>query len=141
MERKTVSVDGKSYVINPYMASKGIRLLARLTKTLGLPLAHLLGGGGKADAGVVLPLAIQALTDRMEEEAVLQLIKDVLSSTLYENIPVSDVFDEHFQGGYGRLFKLLGEVVRYQYEDFLSVAVAVGLKELNREKASQSQKS
>jgi hypothetical protein len=134
---KPVTIGDVTYKLQKYPPKKALKLLAQLTKLVGVPLAHFFVGM-KDDAAKVLPIAVEALASRMDEDGVVDLVVQLVSCAIVDGVSVAETFDTHFQGRIGHLFKLVTEIVKFQYEDFLSVAVSAGLKEMAQAKSHQS---
>lgn len=124
---KQVEVDGESYTITMFTPTKALAVLTKLTKMVGQPLSQAAGGlnGNVED---VMPKVMEALGEKLDEKSVETLIKtDLMSAVLYGNQPVLGIFDMHFQGKIGTVFKLCYEVVRFNFDDFLGgLADAMG---------------
>lgn len=121
-----VSVDGRRYILNQYTAGKAVKLLARIAKVIGKPIALITGGGmGKEMTGEILATAVDALTQNLEPDDLDKMIRDILEGTLLidgnKNKNVVAIFDIEFAGELGHLFNLLKEVLKFQYSDFLAV--------------------
>jgi hypothetical protein len=134
---KDCVVAGKKYSVNQFMARRGTAIGAKLIRAVGVPMAALFAKGKKGNIGEVLPAFIESLAGRMDEELVLSLVDQLLSTTAFNGkllgayAPGEEgIWDAHFQGRLKDLFLLLTEVVKYQYQDFFSVAITAGLKEM-----------
>ena len=131
-------IDGETYKVKHFSATRGTRIFSRLVKFAGEPVAKFLSAGkaiknnDEAAANEVLGQAISALSSRIDENEVEVLIKDILDSVQVIEAKTgklrgvgAEYFDVHFQGRIGHLFKVLGKTVAFQYSDFLG-----GLAEL-----------
>ncbi len=118
-----VSVDGESYMVHAFPATKALKILTRLTKLVGEPLS-VFGGGIDGKAEELIPKAVRALAERLDENDVELLVKDILRSVSHGGVSVADKFETHFQLKFGHLFKLLASVLKFQYGDFFSVLAA-----------------
>ena len=58
------------------------------------------------------------IRDRSEDQYV-ELIKEILSGVTKNNMPVD--FENEFQLNYGNLFKLIKEVLEFNYRDVFSL--------------------
>jgi hypothetical protein len=145
---KDCVVGGKKYSINQFLAKRGTRIGAQLIRAVGVPMATLFSKGKKKEVGEMLPFFIEALASRMDEDVVEKLVSNLLSTTVFNGQVLGaydageeGTWDAHFQGRLGDMFKLLTEVVRYQYQDFFSVAITAGLKEMATAQTSSPQTS
>ncbi len=115
------NIDGTDYTITMLPADKAVILFTRLTKLIGKPLSNLVASGGM-DAevsGKLIGLCIEGLSENLDEEVVLKTIKDLLASTMVGNQMLDKVFNVHFAGRIGHLFKVVWAVLEVQYKDFL----------------------
>lgn len=119
---KTITVNEKQYTIKMFSPTRSTKLFAKLVKLMGAPFA-LMADGKKEDAkiGEMLSKAMMALAENLNEDQFEILLKELLSGAIYENQPVDTIFDKHFSGGISGAFLLAGEVIKYNYKDFLSV--------------------
>lgn len=119
-----VEIDGEQYTIQQFTSTKAVKTFARLAKLLGVPFAMLVKGAN-GNVEEVLPQVIKALFETADEDVIDRLIKDLLSCVMHNNQPLyresgPSQFETHFQGKFGSMFKLVSEVVQYQYKDFLA---------------------
>lgn len=128
IETRDVTVDDKRYSVTQFSATKGTKILTRLTMLLGEPLSVFMADQ-EADAQKVLPVAISALCARLDEDVVVNTLKELMDGVRDENGPIQ--FDTHFAGRFGHMFKLLPKILEVQYGDFLGVLfVAAGSKQI-----------
>lgn len=132
-----VVVDGEHYLVHQFPATKAMKMLTRIVKLIGEPVS-VLSDGFNSDAKEILPKAVRALAERLDENVVEQTVKDLLRSVFQGGTCVADRFDTHFQGRIGHMFKLLAEVLRYQYGDFLAVLAASAPREVAKASSPQS---
>lgn len=128
IRHKEFQLDGVTYITNQYTATRGLELQAKLMGVLGKPVGVLAGGGGDSEvtAGLIAN-ALQALSEKVNERNIVPLVKEILETTTIQdqNGFRSIVFDTDFQGRYTHLFKLIREVLAYQFSDFLGVFAAL----------------
>lgn len=122
-------VDGVRYQMNHYSASKGIRLLAKLLRVAGKPVSLVMAGGVDAEVKPeVIASAVEALAFSMEPKDFEDLCKELIEGTfIYDEGKMrSIVFEKDFSGRLGHLFKVLFQILKFQFQDFLGeVAAAV----------------
>lgn len=118
-----VEIDGHKYTLVQSPATVALKNMATLTKLIGEPLA-MAAGGMNEDVGAFLPKAVKVLSEKLDEDKVVGLVKDLLKSAVYNGQPVTAIFDTHFQGRLGSMFKLLLEVLKHQYADFFDILSA-----------------
>jgi len=114
------------FTIQPFGGTLGYRLLLRLGKLVGAPVARLAGGiekdadGDDAVDFNVISGAVQALADSVDVALVETLTQDLLAGCTVKMdgrvVAVQDVFDIIFPGNYGSLFALLGAVLEVNYK-------------------------
>lgn len=121
---KEYTIDGIQYTIQMLPAEQGLKVCSRLLKLIGEPLAELIKvQGDKTKIFEVLPLAIKSLIQNLHEEEVVALAKTLCScvSKAGTSANLDREFNLYFRGRYGHLFKILKEVVEYNFSDFLDV--------------------
>lgn len=130
-------IDGTLWTVNQFSASEGLRLMTRLIKLCGSPIAKAMQAlptdKSILDADVNLSLlaeAIDELTGRLDESEMLALIKRLVSCTQADGKDVDGRFDLVFQGRYRTLFSVLLFVLEVNYDvplgDWLNAASAAG---------------
>lgn len=121
---KEVAIGGDTYRVSQFNPTTGLKTLIDLAKIVGEPFA-LVTAGAKKDALDVIPSAVKMLLEKMDSEKTVSLIKDLIRSTEVKQgdryLPLTEIFDLHFQGRLGVLFKVLVEIVKVNYEDFSSI--------------------
>lgn len=125
-------IDGTLWTVNEFSATEGLRLLTRLTNLCGGPVAKALEslpkGEGILDAKIdfgLLGAALTDLTQRLDEDQVVELIKRLLACTIAKepgekSKEAGRHFDVTFQGRYLTLFKVLGFVLEVNFKVPLS---------------------
>lgn len=138
------TVDGRLYEFEQFSTTVALKTLSKLTKLLGEPIVLALGAIKKTDAAkakkgdkvktaldtdlsdldtAVLGQAVRSLIDRMEENEVVELVKQLTSvGLLCDHKPV--LFDEHYRGETSHLFKVLSASLSAQYGNFLGAVTA-----------------
>lgn len=117
IEQKTVTIDGEEYMLTQLPATKGIKVLKQIIKLVGPAFAEL----SKGDGDDIVSLALDKLFDNIDEVDVEQLVIALASTASKGSMSVN--FDQEFSGKYDRLFKLVKEVVEF---NFGSVFMLVG---------------
>lgn len=126
---ETITLDGKSYTLSPFMTTQGVMIFTELTMALGEPIIQLAlqaKAGGLSDMidRDLPPETISALmgglAQRLTPAAVDSLFKRILSQTMVGNtsMPVVSDYDTRFMGSYMHLMKLVWRTVQYQFSDF-----------------------
>lgn len=98
-------------------------MMTRLTKIIGEPIGFMFANEG-VDVDQMLPMAIRALSEKLDEDMVLDTVKQLLEGVRDKDGEIE--FDHDFSGKMGLLFKLLGKVLEVQYGDFFGGLVAKG---------------
>ena len=122
-EDTIIVIDGNTYNITPIPAMKGLSYLRRLGKLLGAPLATMMndnGGADKVDGEGSLQKAVQILVDNMDKEDVETLITDLLKTVTKQGQPLN--FTIEFTKNYGKLFKLVKEVVEVNFGSLFTLS-------------------
>lgn len=115
-ELRDVLIDGKNYSFQQFSATKGTRLLARVMRIIGEPMGFLAGALNKTASPELIGKAVKALTEKLDEDTVERTVKDLLEGARCEGKPV--VFDIHFAGQYGHLFRVVKAAMEAQFGDF-----------------------
>ncbi len=126
--RQSISIEfgGQTlnYEIQQLPPTKAIKLLTRTIKLIGEPLLVMLTAGGKDISKVnvldVLPGVARILREGLDETEVDYLIKEFMNCVFHGGQPVTPSFEVHFMGKLPVIFKLLVEVLKLNYADFLS---------------------
>lgn len=127
-----LEIDGVRYTTTQYPATGGHKLLIRLAKVAGGPLVSVMSAGGLgADVTPdLIAKAIDSLMGAVDEDMVDKLVKDALATTeVMEDSgrkALIACFDIHFAGRYGHLYKVLKEVLAFQYGDFFGAIAGAG---------------
>jgi hypothetical protein len=118
-------VDGLTYEISKFSATKGVRMLTRLASLLGEPIGAFTEGGlDKKITGDMVSRAAKALFERLDENQAEKTVKDLLENVRCDGKAIQ--FDTHFQGRILHLFKVLKEVLEVQYGDFFGEITKLG---------------
>jgi len=138
-EPKEVTIDEVTYKMYPLSPFKSSKILTRILKLIGRPLGKLIGesqkdakgNGSLLDADVnpeIIGMALEALTERMEENAIEKLMKDLLPTDLitfsvdgedYKKIVNIESHMNKREKGLMHLFKLVKFSLEVNYSDFL----------------------
>lgn len=124
-------IDGKTYEFQQFGPKHALKILTKLSRICGEPLALAFTAMGSKDGekpegglldrkidGKLLAAAVKALTDRLDEEEVIAIVMEL---TANDNVLCDGrrvVFDSHYQSGLGHMFKVLGTALEVQYGDF-----------------------
>lgn len=119
--RKTVEFDGTEYEIQAFVATKGIRIFKTLAKLIGPSFKAL---SEAKDEEAAASLAIVALLDSMDDVAVDELMKQLMSGVTKNKAELN--FETEFMANYGLLIKLAQEVVNLNWGSLFS---ALGMPE------------
>lgn len=128
LKSEEIVVDDRKYRVSQYTAGTGLKIFTKLAKLIGGPLSMLASKGMDAEvSGDLLGNAVSALTSQLEPDATLALTKEILLNTqISDNDKYRDItFDYDFAGRFGHLSKLLKEILKFQYADFLGELVAI----------------
>jgi hypothetical protein len=115
IHQKVVFVDGEEFKIHIFAPSRALKVLARLTKLIGVPMMAM-AGKDRDSALDAAPAAMKALVDRLDEDNVVSLVAELLTSVSHQNKQVN--MDLDFAGRLGTMTKLIKEVIEAQYTDF-----------------------
>lgn len=133
---KRVEIDGVIYGLQKFTARKSLNILTRLFKLIGEPVSTFAGAMEK-DFSLVLPVAVKALADRLDESETVSLIEELLKGVTIGGGSQQPTLDSHFQGQIGHLFKLMAEALKFQYGDFFDVLGSLSPAKLPGAKVNQ----
>ena len=117
-ENKDVVVDGTSYVVVPFSATKGLRISCKLIQLLGESAFKAMAMGMSVSAETMMASVGQGLFDKFSPDVVDSIVKEVLSGTLEQNTVVANDFDNRFSGNQFHMWKVVVASVRAQFGDF-----------------------
>lgn len=110
-----VHIGDETYVINPFLTTKGLRIKAKLVKYLGTSLSAAMGA---EDESSIIELLAQIFTE-MSEDQYVELVREITSNVTKNGMMID--FDKEFALNYANLFKLVKEVLEYNYKDLFSL--------------------
>lgn len=114
IEDKEIIIGDATYRIQPFPAFKGLVYLKKLTKLVGPSMTTLLGGSDGVDVDISsAEKAVELLVENFDGDGVETLIKDFMASVTKNGQPIA--FDIEFMADYGKLMKLVAEVVKVNY--------------------------
>jgi hypothetical protein len=127
------TIDGKKYQASHWPVDKATKMLAKLIKILGEPLAMVIMGASenKPEGGSVLDVsmndvnmdaigtAIKGLASRLDEDEVVKIFRDCLESGVLCEGKKFD-YNTHFMGRIGHMMRVMIFVLKHQYQDFLA---------------------
>lgn len=117
--RKTVQLGEFTYELQQFQPTKGYKIFLRTVKLVGEPLFQFVADSQK-DVKAVLPHVGRILRESLNEDEFDFLLKEYMTCVFYKGQPVSPIFESHFEGRMKDIFKLLVEVMKHNYEDFLA---------------------
>lgn len=137
-QSKELALGGFLYTVQQLPATRAYKLLHRLARALapaaaraagasqGLTVASLLG----VDVSSLAP-ALESVFDRLSEEQLDAVLKDLFAGALVTGEDVMsphlekrEVFDDHFAGNLGRMFKVAAFALKVNYDDFFGLLVS-----------------
>jgi hypothetical protein len=117
-------IDGHRYAVTQLPAMRALRLLNRLGRVAGPALATLVDGGAAAPGA--LGLAAEGLFERLPDEELEAIVKELLASARADGKELLPQFDLHFQGCMSTLFRVLSFALEANYGGFFADLVAAG---------------
>lgn len=112
IKQKDVVVSGTEYKLTQFPATKGVALLKQLTKLLGPSFAEMAKGAEGADG--VMGLAMEKLIENLDNVNVEELVKYLVMNGASKGSAAIE-YDTEFAGEYDKLFKLVQEVVEFNF--------------------------
>lgn len=115
--QKVVHVGDESYLVTAFLTSKGLRIKSRIIKYFGASLTEAFSGDAEDDSTIISVIA--GLFDQITEEQFIELTKDILSNVTKNNQMID--FEREFSKNYVNLYKLIKEVLEFNYSDLFSL--------------------
>lgn len=116
IEDKVVTIGTDEFRIQPFPAFRGLTILKKLTKIIGPSMTKLMSNVSPDGSEVEsdnLEKAIELLVENFDGDGVETLIKEMIGSVTKNGKPIS--FDLEFMADYGKLLKLVVEVIKLNY--------------------------
>jgi hypothetical protein len=123
-EKKVVQIDGDEYELTQLGAIEGRRLLTRILKFAGPAIQSL--AASETLSEISFAAALAKAVEQLDEDTVDMLCEKFAAKTCLKidnRWPPLDktLFDQHFAGHYMKMMKWLGECMKLNFADFLSV--------------------
>ena len=126
----TKEIEGKAYTFSQYTTTESLKILTRLLKIIGEPLAKVMKSVSASENPLsaelnidIIAEAIAVLSARVGEDEVVALVRKLSTEgVVCENKQIS--FDLHYQGELGLLFRVVSANLQVQYGNFFSDASA-----------------
>jgi len=112
-DQKQVTIDGYDYLITQFGARKGVKLGKKVGRVILPAIAKIYDSSNEFDISAVIQAVAENL-DELEEET----IEELLSETTCNKYAID--FDKHFAGKYSSLFKLLWEIIDFNFASIFS---------------------
>lgn len=120
---KSFAIGGETYTITLFSPTRAVKLATKLSKLVLEPLSVMAGASGNKNnpdqnkVVELLPQAIRSLTQRLDEDEVLDLIRELMTSVSKNKKQIQ--FDLEFTGRLGDMVKLVYKIIEVQFEDFI----------------------
>ena len=142
-EVETKRIDDEKYACRMMPATKGQKVLIRLTELVGRPALVMTAGvirsEGEVEVHDIIELGTRIIFERLTDDEADATIKDVLDGVMVENGgEVLKNFDEHFRGRIMHLYKVFAWALEVNYRDFFDAALSSDLKETVTEVATRA---
>lgn len=128
IQQKEIELNGDKFLITTFPAMKGMNYLKRLTRLVGPAMMAANGEGDVLEGKSAMQVAVEALVDATDKVEVEQLILDLLSGTTLGGKEIN--FDQYFSANYGTLFKLLFEVLKLNYGNFIEAITTAEMQKV-----------
>lgn len=117
LKAENVVVKEQTYTISQFPFREGVKLQSKLAKYLGPVYGIFQSAQDEADVMEVLPKAVDALTDKLDENELVTLMERLLSRTYIQGTTPVDL-DQHFSNDYMAAFELIYHVVKVNFGGF-----------------------
>ncbi len=123
VETKFKEIDGARYGVSQLPAMRGLRMFNRLTRVLGPALTK----AAAADGLGSLPDALLLLTEKLSDDELEAITRELLYNATQNEAPLMSLFDTLMAGKTGTVLKLLAFAVEVNYASFFdALRSAVG---------------
>lgn len=146
-EPEVLTIDGTRYSVQQLMPKKAIRLLPKMMRAFGEPLAQLAMSGGIKSLNDIsskpdsVHAAFQALAMHCTEDAVDDIMTELLSCVYVNSTCVNEDFDVRFQGKLDAVFKLCAKSLEVNFGGFFGTLVSRGRQALQASQAASNAQS
>jgi hypothetical protein len=116
-KQEEFEVNGSKYLVTQFGAKQGVKLGKKVAKVALPAIAAVYGN--EASSEYAIPVMMEVVSenlDYLDEDT----IQELLSLTTKNNYAIN--FDDEFAGNYLTLFKLLWEIVQFNFADFFQLA-------------------
>ena len=129
---KTVSIGSDDYVLTHLSPTKAFAVLTKLLKYFGQSM-----GAGLADLSIEnleklqdldikIPDMVKTITANLDTKEAHDLMRELIEPISHEGVMLKGQhFEAHFMGKISRIFQLLVEQVKFQFEDFFVEVVGL----------------
>lgn len=134
---------GITYSAVPLPATISLQILTRLTKMVGQAALVTAAKGSKALDDLppdVLTYSVQTILARLEEDEVVLTIKQLLAGVYVHGAPepVSKIFDAHFKGKMGALFRVVQYALEVNFRDFFDEIRSLNITNLQGSETTEA---
>lgn len=115
IEQKEVTIKGDKYLMTQFGGMKGIKIGKRVGKII-LPVIGVAFSEEEGSVGNILNVVVENL-DQLDEQLIMELVGSVTKNG------VAIDFDREFAGNYDTLFKLLQEVIQFNFDSLFQLGL------------------
>lgn len=115
IEQKEVTIKGEKYLMTQFGGIKGVKLGKRVGRIL-LPILGVAFSEGEADMKSIITVIVDNL-DYLDEQLIMELVGSVTKNGVQID------FDKEFAGNYDTLFKLLKEVIEFNFNSLFQMGL------------------
>lgn len=143
-EAKEKTIDGQSWEVQPWAAMYGLKMKAKLAKTLGPALAKAGAIDNLFDSNV--EDIVSGLLSQLDENETPKLIRELLSGAFVDGKDMSNdrLFNDAFSANYLPLYKGLMFILEVNFGNFSKLAANIGsplIQQLRHENAKVQPKA
>lgn len=115
---KIVEIKDKKYILEPFLGKKGFKIKQKVVRILAPVLKEV--GTLKEENTILeyLAVAVQSVMEHSDDDSLFNLIEELLTGAKTESGKID--FDTEFSQNYVTLYKLVAEIVLYNYKDVFS---------------------
>ena len=148
-DSKKKVIDGKTYDVYMLSATTGLTTFLRLVRICGPAIGIAIKGVGLKDLKSIGDIELDSIDfeaiarqifQSEEEETILDITAKLAEKTFVEGQPLQPMYEVHFQGKIGKLFRWLTFALEVNFSDFFDeylTSLGVGTAEQEKEKTKE----
>lgn len=142
---ENIEVDDTTYEFTHLPATTAYKMQLRLVALFGESLGAAISGldlkAGIKKSNINVQQVLGVLGNKIDDPEVMGLVKDLMVNIRFQNQDLAKIFDTHFAGRIGHMWKVVIAQVKFQFRDFFEDLVGLLSEGAARISASQTTSS